>query len=97
MWNGMQSHCGALASNTRRYFPCDVVSKFLLAARTFCTVCCARFLGRETCCIFPPKSADAVVRHMKQVAESVRRSDQSNQLKVLGVKNEMGRYKGSTI
>ena len=34
------------------------------------------------------------VRHMEQDAESVRRSDQSNQLKVLGVKNEMRRYKG---
>jgi hypothetical protein len=48
--NGMQSHCGTLASNRRLSSRCDVASKFLLATRIFCTGCCARFLGDETCC-----------------------------------------------
>ncbi len=35
--NGMQSHCGTLAANTRISSLCDVVSRFLLATRTFCS------------------------------------------------------------
>ena len=47
--NGMHSHCETLASNTRIYSLGDVISRYLLAARTFCTGCCGRFLGGETC------------------------------------------------
>jgi hypothetical protein len=53
VWNGMQSHCGTLASNTKRYSPGDVASKFLLATRAISTGCCARFLRGETCCTVP--------------------------------------------
>ena len=49
VWNGMHSHCGMLAFNTRRYLFGDVISKFLLATRAFKTALCARFLWSETC------------------------------------------------
>jgi hypothetical protein len=47
--DGMQSHCGTLASNTRKFPIADVLTSLLLAGRTFCTGCCARFVGDETC------------------------------------------------
>jgi hypothetical protein len=39
-----------LASNTRIFSFDYVITKILLATRMFCTGCCARFLGDETCC-----------------------------------------------
>ena len=47
--DGMQSHCGMLASNTREFSFADVKSNFLLATCTFCTGYYAKFLGDETC------------------------------------------------
>jgi hypothetical protein len=74
VWNGMQSHCGTLASNTKRYSPGDVASKFLLATRAISTGCCARFLRGETCCsIFgyiPILEYDALHRRTYRVEQN---------------------------
>jgi hypothetical protein len=43
----VQSHCGTLASNTREESIGDEISKFLLAARTFCTESYYKDIGSE--------------------------------------------------
>ena len=63
--DGMQSHCGMLASNTREFSFADVKSNFLLATCTFCTGYYAKFLGDETCHIMPNEDSATVCQRLE--------------------------------
>jgi hypothetical protein len=46
---GVKSHCGTTCFQHENIFLGDVITKFLLAIRTVCSGCCARFPDDETC------------------------------------------------
>ncbi len=49
---GVKSHWGTTCFQHENKFLGDVTTKFLLAIRTVCSGCCARFPDDETCCTF---------------------------------------------
>jgi len=54
--NGVQSHRGRPASNTRNSSTADIIPGFLLVTCTFCTASCAKDIGGETCHMSPAHS-----------------------------------------
>ena len=47
--DGVQSHCGTLASNTRGFHKHDVTTGYFLLLRRVYTAGCAKDIGDETC------------------------------------------------